>query len=70
MYFISSSASPMSSLCLSSVLTGANLAMYQTAISDVVPQQQASINTQHISNTAYSSNPAGETQGSALCLCE
>lgn len=50
----------MSSLCLSSVLTGANFAMYQSTVSDVVPQQPASINTMNISNAAYISNLSGE----------
>nr|XP_046235882.1 ETS-related transcription factor Elf-3 [Scatophagus argus] len=49
----------MSSLCLSSVLTCANLTMYQTGISDVLPQQSSvlpSINTLQVSNPGYSSN--------------
>ncbi|KAM7423424.1 hypothetical protein PAMA_011129 [Pampus argenteus] len=48
----------MSSLCLSSVLTHANLTMYQSGVSDVPPQQPSvlpSINTLQISNPAYSS---------------
>lgn len=50
----------MSSLCLSSVLTGANFAMYQSTVSDVVPQQPANINTVNTSNTAYISNLSGK----------
>ncbi|XP_054473421.1 ETS-related transcription factor Elf-3 [Anoplopoma fimbria] len=48
----------MSSPCLSSILTHANLTMYQTGIPDVLPQQPIvlpSINTLQISNSAYSS---------------
>ncbi|XP_062272235.1 ETS-related transcription factor Elf-3 isoform X2 [Scomber scombrus] len=48
----------MSSPCLSSVLTNANLTMYQTGVSDVLSRQPSvlpSINTLQISNPAYSS---------------
>lgn len=47
----------MSSPCLSSVLTHANLTMYQTAVSDVLPQQPSvlpSVTTLQISTPAYS----------------
>lgn len=57
----------MSSLCLSSVLTCANLAMYQTGISDVLPQQP-SINTLQIGNPGYSSNVSGKTLWCSLSL--
>ncbi|XP_051270985.1 ETS-related transcription factor Elf-3 isoform X1 [Dicentrarchus labrax] len=53
----------MSSLCLSSVLTRANLTMYQTGIPDVVPQQPSvlpSINTLQISTPVYSSNMSSQ----------
>ncbi|TNM89141.1 ETS-related transcription factor Elf-3 [Takifugu flavidus] len=50
----------MSSLSLSSVLTGANFAMYQSTVSDV-PQQPASINTMNTNNTAYISNLSGQS---------
>lgn len=50
----------MSSLCLSSVLTGANFAMYQTAVSDVVPQQLSGLDSLDISSTAYISGLSGE----------
>ncbi|KAM9361570.1 ETS-related transcription factor Elf-3 [Symphorus nematophorus] len=49
----------MSSPCLSSVLTGANLTMYQTSIPDVLPQQSSvlpSINTLQSGSPVYSSN--------------
>lgn len=60
----------MSSLCLSSILTGANFAMYQTAVSDVVQPQPSSVNAIDNSNTAYISSLSGEllTFGSALCM--
>eukprot|EP00064_Thunnus_orientalis_P016893 superscaffoldBa00003449_g16966 len=48
----------MSSPCLSSVLTHANLTMYQSGVSDVLSQQPSvlpSVNTLQISNPAYSS---------------
>lgn len=62
----------MSSLCLSSVLTGANLTMYQTSVPDVLPQQP-SIHPLQVCNPGYVS---GKTlwhslflpQGSAVCV--
>ncbi|KAM8757767.1 ETS-related transcription factor Elf-3 [Acanthopagrus schlegelii] len=54
----------MSSLCLSSVLTCANLTMYQTGVPDVLPQQPSvlpSINTLQITNPEFSSNIIGQT---------
>lgn len=53
----------MSSLSLSSVLTGANLAMYQTSIPDVLPQQ-SSINNLQIGNPTCSSSVSGKICGS------
>ncbi|XP_042350602.1 ETS-related transcription factor Elf-3 [Plectropomus leopardus] len=53
----------MSSPCLSSILTNANLTMYQTGIPDVLPQQPSvlpSINSLHISNLTYNSNMSGQ----------
>ncbi|XP_074504329.1 ETS-related transcription factor Elf-3 [Sebastes fasciatus] len=53
----------MASPCLSSILTNANLTMYQNGIPDVLPQQRSvlpSINTLHISNSAYNSNTSGQ----------
>ncbi|XP_047440223.1 ETS-related transcription factor Elf-3 isoform X2 [Mugil cephalus] len=55
----------MSSSCLSSVLTHANLTMYQTSLPDDLLQQPTvlpSINTLQISNAAYNIN-----DGPALC---
>ncbi|XP_029007914.1 ETS-related transcription factor Elf-3 isoform X2 [Betta splendens] len=49
----------MSSQCLSSVLTNANFTMYQTGVTDVLPQQPYTIarsNTLPISNLGYTSN--------------
>lgn len=54
MCILLSAAPAMSSLCLSSVLTGANFAVYQTSVSDVVPQQPGS------SGVAYASGTSGE----------
>nr|XP_020455568.1 ETS-related transcription factor Elf-3 [Monopterus albus] len=54
----------MSSPCLSSVLTHANLAMYQTIVPEVVAQQPSalhSINSLQISNPAYISNISGQS---------
>ncbi|XP_040060935.2 ETS-related transcription factor Elf-3 isoform X2 [Gasterosteus aculeatus] len=48
----------MSSPCLSSILTHANLTMYHTGIADVVPQQPSllpSINSMQISNSTFNS---------------
>ena len=53
----------MSSLCLSSVLTRANLTMYQTGVPDVLPQQSSvlpSINTLQITNPEFSSSISGK----------
>ncbi|TKS71164.1 ETS-related transcription factor [Collichthys lucidus] len=53
----------MSSMCLSSVLTCANLTMYHTVVPDALPQQPSvlpSINTQQISNPGCSSNISGQ----------
>ena len=53
----------MSSPCLSSVLTHANLTMYQTGVSDVLSRQPSvlpSINTLQISSPAYSSTSSKE----------
>ncbi|XP_034724411.1 ETS-related transcription factor Elf-3 [Etheostoma cragini] len=49
----------MSSPCLSSILTNANITMYQTGSSDV-PPQLPSINTLQISNAAYNANMSGQ----------
>ncbi|XP_026200500.1 ETS-related transcription factor Elf-3 isoform X2 [Anabas testudineus] len=49
----------MSSPCLSSVLTNANLTMYQTGVPDVVPQHPSalsSLSALHISNLTYAPN--------------
>ncbi|TDH14507.1 hypothetical protein EPR50_G00044700 [Perca flavescens] len=51
--------SAMSSPCLSSILTNANITMYQTGGHDV-PPQLPSINTLQISNSAYNSNISGQ----------
>lgn len=53
----------MSSPCLSSILTHANLTMYQTGLPDVLPQQLnvlPSINTLQFSNAAYNSIISGQ----------
>lgn len=53
----------MSSPCLSTVLTHANLTMYQTGLPDVLQHQAtmlSSISPLQISNPAYSSNIAGQ----------
>uniref|UniRef100_A0A3Q0SGJ0 E74-like factor 3 (ets domain transcription factor, epithelial-specific ) n=1 Tax=Amphilophus citrinellus TaxID=61819 RepID=A0A3Q0SGJ0_AMPCI len=53
----------MSSPCLSTVLTHANLTMYQTGLPDILPQQAgvlSSISPLQISNPAYSPNIGGE----------
>ncbi|XP_076604596.1 ETS-related transcription factor Elf-3 [Chaetodon auriga] len=53
----------MSSLCLSSVLTHANLTMYQTGVPDILPQQLSvlpSMNASQINNPGYSSNLSGQ----------
>lgn len=63
----------MSSPCLSSILTNANLTMYQTGIPDVQPSVLPSINTLQISNSAYNSNMSGKRNISVLsllCLCD
>lgn len=52
----------MSSLSLSSVLTGANLAMYQTSIPDVLPQQ-SSIENLQIGNPSCSTSVSGKICG-------
>lgn len=60
----------MSSPCLSSVLTNANLTMYQNGVPDVLPQQpsvQPSINNLQNSNPAYSSNISGMRNSSCCC---
>ncbi|XP_063767973.1 ETS-related transcription factor Elf-3 isoform X2 [Eleginops maclovinus] len=59
----------MSSQCLSSILTNANLTMYQTGPPDVVPQQLPSINTLQISSFAYSSNMSGQWYGQVSPHC-
>ncbi|XP_028263047.1 ETS-related transcription factor Elf-3 isoform X2 [Parambassis ranga] len=59
----------MSSTCLSSVLTRANLTMYQTGLPDVLPSQPnvlPSINTMQLSNPAYSSGLTGATSVSTV----
>lgn len=48
----------MSSTCLSSVLTHANLTMYHTGIADVLPQQQQQLNALSGSNAAHVFGPA------------
>lgn len=60
----------MSSLCVSSLLTGANFAMYQTGVSDVVPQQPSIGGAVDIGNTAYISSLIGEPLafGAAWCV--
>lgn len=53
----------MSSQCLSSVLTNANLTMYHTGVTEVLPQQHytlARISTQPMSNPSYTSNMSSE----------
>ncbi|KAK5933317.1 hypothetical protein CgunFtcFv8_013809 [Champsocephalus gunnari] len=50
----------MSSQCLSSILTSANLAMYQTDPLEVLPPQLPSINSLQISSLAYSSSMSGQ----------
>ncbi|XP_022074928.1 ETS-related transcription factor Elf-3 [Acanthochromis polyacanthus] len=53
----------MSSPCLSSILTHANLTMYQTGLPDVLPQQLntlPSINTLQYSSAAYNSVISGQ----------
>ncbi|KAJ4941032.1 hypothetical protein JOQ06_027319 [Pogonophryne albipinna] len=50
----------MSSQCLSSILTNANLAMYQTGPLEVLPQQLPSINSLQISSLTYSSSMSGQ----------
>ncbi|KAK1901272.1 ETS-related transcription factor Elf-3 [Dissostichus eleginoides] len=50
----------MSSQCLSSILTNANLTMYQTGPLEVLPQQLPSINSLQISSLAYSSSMSGQ----------
>lgn len=52
----------MSSMCLSSVLTGANMAMYQTGISDILQQQLGVSNTQ-LGNAGFSSILSGKHRG-------
>ncbi|XP_029288346.1 ETS-related transcription factor Elf-3 [Cottoperca gobio] len=50
----------MSSPCLSSILTHANLTMYHTGLPDVQPSVLPSINTLQISSLSYSSNISGQ----------
>ncbi|XP_070699423.1 ETS-related transcription factor Elf-3 [Pempheris klunzingeri] len=60
----------MSSPCLSSVLTHANLTMYQTGIPDVLSQQpsmEPSINTPQNSNPTYTSNISAERTTNVCC---
>ena len=57
----------MSSPCLSSILTNANITMYQTGGHDV-PPQLPSINTLQISNSAYNSNISGKRN--TRCCCD
>lgn len=49
----------MASLCLSSVLTGANMAMYQTGIADVL-QQPPSGNNLHLGAGDFTSIMSGK----------
>ncbi|KAK2914606.1 ETS-related transcription factor Elf-3 isoform X1 [Channa argus] len=62
----------MSSPCLSSVLTNANLTMYQTSAPEVMPQQSSllpSISSQQISNSAYTSSISGQWYGQISPHC-
>lgn len=51
-------------MCLSSVLTGANMAMYQTGIADFL-QQQPSVNHLHIGTADFGSIMSGKQHNEA-----
>lgn len=54
----------MASICLSSVLTGANMAMYQTGIADIL-QPPTCGNNLHVGNGDYSSIMSGKKHNEA-----
>lgn len=54
----------MASMCLSSVLTGANMAMYQNGMADIL-QQQPSVNNLHIGTADFGSIMSGKRDNEA-----
>lgn len=58
----------MASMCLSSVLTGANMAMYQTGVADFL-QHQPSVNNVHIGTADFGSIMSGHSYGQISPQC-